>query len=63
MDLFLRLLVHMARWSRRRPRKQLVIGVCVTLLLIAAIAGIEAFIGWPEALTVERLPRNPAIAR
>jgi hypothetical protein len=35
----------------------------VTVLLIATIAGIERFIGWPEALSVEPLPRTPTIAR
>jgi hypothetical protein len=63
MDLFVRLLLHMSRWSRRRPSWQLVVGVCVTVLLIATIAGIERFIGWPEALSVEPLPRMPTIAR
>lgn len=63
MDLFVRLLLYMSRWSRRRPTWQLVVGVCLTLLAIAAIAGIEQFFGWPEALTVERLPRTPAVAR
>jgi hypothetical protein len=63
MDLFFRLLVRMARWSRQRPTWKLVVGVAATLALIAGIAGIEHFVGWPEALTVDRLPRNPTVAR
>lgn len=59
MDLFVRLLVQMAQWSRRRPRRYLVITVCVAAVLIVGIVGIERFIGWPDALTVNRLPRNP----
>ena len=34
--------------------------VCVTGLVILAIIGIERFIGWPDALTVNKVPRNPA---
>jgi hypothetical protein len=60
MDLFVRLLLQMSRWSRRRPSRHLVILVCVMALAILVIVGIERFIGWPEALTVNRLPRNPA---
>jgi hypothetical protein len=63
MDLFVRLLVYMSRWSRRRPTRHLIIGVCATFLLLAVIAGIERFVGWPEALTVSPLPRTPTIAR
>jgi hypothetical protein len=63
MDLFARLLLYMSRWSRRRPGWPLVLGVCVTLAVIAAVAGIEHFIGWPKALTVDRLPRTPSVAR
>ena len=59
MDLFFRLLLNMSQWSRRRPSRHLVILVCVTVFVILAIAGIERFIGWPDALTVNKLPRNP----
>lgn len=59
MDIFLRVLIYMAQWSRRRPSRQLVITVCLAAALIAAIVGIERFIGWPAWLTVNRLPRHP----
>lgn len=59
MDLFLRLLLQMSRWSRQRPSRHLVILVCVTVAVILVIVGIERFIGWPDALTVNKLPRNP----
>ncbi len=58
MDLFARLLLHMSRWSRTRPTRHLVIGVFVTLALIAVIVGIERIFGWPEALTVNAFPRR-----
>jgi hypothetical protein len=63
MDLFARLLLYMSRWSRRRPGWQLFLGVCITLALIGVVVGIEHFVGWPEALTVNRLPRTPTMAR
>jgi hypothetical protein len=61
MDLFVRLLLYMSRWSRRRPSRHFVITVCITVGLIAILVGIERLIGWPAALTVERMPRWPSI--
>lgn len=57
--LIFRLLPRLAMWVRRppSPRRMLIIAVVVVAAL--AIAGIEKYVGWPEALTVERLPRNP----
>jgi hypothetical protein len=57
--LFFRILPRLAMWIRRppSPRRMLLIAVVVAAAL--AIAGVEKFVGWPEALTVERLPRNP----
>ncbi len=57
--LIFRLLPRLAMWIRRppSPRRMLIIAVVVAAAL--AIAGIERFVGWPEALTVEKLPRNP----
>jgi hypothetical protein len=57
--LIFRLLPRLAMWIRRppSPRKMLIIAVVVAAAL--AIAGIEKYVGWPDALTVERLPRNP----
>jgi hypothetical protein len=61
MDIFQRLLIYMARWSRRPPSRQLVITVCVAALLIVVIVAIERFIGWPAWMTVNRLPRHPTL--
>ncbi len=57
--LIFRLLPRLAMWVRRppSPRRMLIIAVVVAAAL--AIAGIEKYVGWPEALTVEKLPRNP----
>lgn len=57
--LIFRLLPRLAMWIRRppSPRKMLIIAVVAAAAL--AIAGIEKYVGWPDALTVERLPRNP----
>lgn len=57
--LIFRLLPRLAMWIRRppSPRRMLIIAIVVATAL--AIAGIERYVGWPEALTVERLPRNP----
>lgn len=57
--LIFRLLPRLAMWIRRppSPRRMLIVAVVVAAAL--AIAGIERYVGWPEALTVERLPRNP----
>jgi hypothetical protein len=61
MDLLLRVLLRAAQWSRRRPSKALVITVCVTVAVALAIAAVEHFVGWPQALTLEPLPRRPVI--
>lgn len=57
--LFFRILPRLVIWIRRppSPRRMLLIAVVVAAAL--AIAGIEKYVGWPDALTVERLPRNP----
>ena len=57
--LIFRILPRLAMWIRRppSPRRMLIIAVVVAAAL--AIAGIEKYVGWPDALTVERLPRNP----
>jgi hypothetical protein len=57
--LFFRILPRLAIWIRRppSPRRMLLIAVVVAAALV--IVGIEKYVGWPEALTVERLPRNP----
>lgn len=47
--------VRMARWARNPPspgRVKLVLGVIVVCLALVAV---ERFVGWPDALTVDRL--------
>ena len=54
----LRQFLRMSRWARRPPpawRIKLVVGVLALALLIA---GIEKFIGWPDALTADPRPRS-----
>jgi hypothetical protein len=57
--LIFRILPRLALWIRRppSPRRMAIIAVVVAAAL--AIVAIEKFVGWPEALTVERMPRNP----
>lgn len=48
-------LIRMARWARHPPstgRVKLVVGVVVLCL---ALVGLERFVGWPEALSVDRM--------
>lgn len=52
-------LIRMARWARNPPsdaRVKLVLAVIALCLMLLAI---EQFIGWPEMLTVDRMPRRP----
>lgn len=49
--------LRMAHWARHPPsakRVKLVLAVVVVCLIIV---GIERFIGWPEALTLDKQPR------
>jgi hypothetical protein len=59
MDIFLRLLVRMAYWSRRPPSRQFLIAAAVAISVALSIALVERFVGWPDFLTVEPLPRRP----
>jgi len=46
--------LRMARWVRNSPspaRLRLVLAVVALVLLLAAV---ERFVGWPDALTVDR---------
>ncbi|HWT30073.1 MAG TPA: hypothetical protein VN240_03500 [Propylenella sp.] len=54
-----RLLVRMALWVRRPPSRQQLIIIAVVIAASLAIAAAERLFGWPDALTVERLPRWP----
>ncbi|MDZ7710485.1 MAG: hypothetical protein U5K36_10790 [Roseovarius sp.] len=46
-------LLRMARWARRPPGPRMVRLVLIVIGAGLAIAGIEFFFGWPEALTLE----------
>jgi len=52
-------LLRMARWARRPPGRRTVLLWLVVLWVALAIAGVEHFLGWPEALTLE--PRRSAV--
>ena len=53
----IRHLMRMAKWARRPPSmRQVKIGAAI-LALCFAIFAVEYFIGWPEALTIERAPK------
>ena len=56
-------LIRMARWARRPPsarRVALVAGVAAACLLLVAI---ERWIGWPDALTLDRAGPPPGWLR
>ena len=57
--LIFRLLPRLAMWIRRPPSPGRMLIIAITIAVALAIAGIERYVGWPDALTVERLPRNP----
>lgn len=59
--LIFRLLPRLAIWIRRPPSPQKLLLIAIVIVAALAIAGIEKYVGWPEALTVERLPRNPSL--
>ncbi len=46
-------LLRMARWARRPPGPRTVRLWLIVIVIALAIAGIEAFLGWPDALTLE----------
>lgn len=49
--------LRMARWARNPPSQQRVVLVLVVIGLCLALFAVERWIGWPEALTVEKLRR------
>ncbi|OUS21877.1 hypothetical protein DI396_04990 [Litorivita pollutaquae] len=50
-------LLRMAKWARKPPSmRQVKIGVSI-LLICMMIFAVEYFIGWPDALTMERVPK------
>lgn len=61
MDILARLLVRAAIWVRRPPSRHVVIAAAVAVALSLVLVGIERFIGWPDWLTADRLPRRPGL--
>jgi hypothetical protein len=59
MDIFLRYLVRMAYWARHPPSKQFLVAAAIAVGAALAIGLFEHYLGWPEWLTVEPLPRSP----
>lgn len=49
--------LRMARWARHPPAAWRVRLVLIVLGLALLIAGIERFIGWPDALSTDPRPR------
>ncbi len=46
--------LRMAKWARRPPSQRQVVLVVSVVAICLAVAGIEWFFGWPEALTPDR---------
>ena len=49
-------LVRMARWARNPPSPRQVMLVFGVIAVCLALYAVERWVGWPEALTAERLP-------
>jgi len=60
MERFLRLLPRLAVWIRRPPSRRRLLILAITVAAALAIAGIEKYVGWPDSMRVERIPRVPA---
>lgn len=56
----LRHLMRMSKWSRNPPSEKMVKLVLAVIVLGLLLVLVEKFFGWPDALTVNGLPRNPA---
>ncbi|MDU8929703.1 hypothetical protein RXV86_20145 [Alisedimentitalea sp. MJ-SS2] len=50
--------LRMARWARNPPSASAVKLVFGIVLVALIIVGIERYIGWPDALTLEKPPRR-----
>ncbi len=51
-------LLRAKRWAQRPPPPRQVALVLSVVALCVALALVEHFIGWPEALTAERMGRT-----
>lgn len=52
-------LFRMVRWARRPPSRRQALLIAGVVLACLALAIAEQIWGWPEALTVNRVPRGP----
>jgi hypothetical protein len=52
-------LLRMKRWAQHPPSPRKVMLVLGVIAACLALVAVERFIGWPEALTVERTGRMP----
>ena len=50
-------LFRMSRWARKPPSAKAVKMVLIILTICFVVYAIERWIGWPDALTVERVRR------
>ena len=55
MDWFLR----MSQWARNPPSLRQALMIAAIVLVGLGLAGIEWIWGWPDWLTVNRVPRRP----
>ncbi len=51
--------VRMSRWARNPPSARRVVFVLGIVGFCLALFAVERFVGWPEALTPDRIQRGP----
>lgn len=52
-------LLRMSRWARKPPSLRQARVIAAIVLVGLGLAGIEWIWGWPDWLTVNRVPRRP----
>lgn len=52
-------LLRMSRWARKPPSLRQALVIAAIVLVGLGLAGIEWIWGWPDWLTVNRVPRRP----
>ena len=50
-------LLRMKRWVQNPPSRNRIILVCTVIAICLALVAIERTIGWPDALTADRMRR------
>ncbi len=58
MDALFQIFLRMAMWLRRPPSREHLWVLIAVVAVAAFCVAFEAFVGWPDFLTVERLPRH-----